>query len=161
MNPADFSFLVDPEPRLNATLIQGHQLIAVLALAGASNPRLYAEPNVTQGAGDLLIPETSTEKPADWTDTSRDLTTMGVPQDLAIDLSYAVDQDLNGGAPPANRNVAEALKWVDGNDPIFGMQEFLSANPFLPNQNAAQLALQLPGVMAAVKTALAAMAKPR
>jgi hypothetical protein len=156
-----FAFLVDPEPRLNATLIQGHQLIAVLARAGASNPRLYAEPNGTPGTGDLFIPETATEKPANWSDTSRDLATMGVPQDLAIDLSYAVDQDLNGGALPGNRNVAEALKWVNSADPIYGMQEFLSANPFLPNQNAAGLVLQLPGVMPAVKTALAALAKPR
>jgi hypothetical protein len=156
-----FAFLVSAEPRLNATLIQGHQLIAVLARAGASNPRLYAEPNVTQGAETLFIPETKSEKPAEWVDSSRDLATMNVPQDLAINLSYAVDQDLNGGALPAERNVAEALKWVDSPDPIFGMQEFLSANPFLPNQNAAQLALQLPGVIPAVKTALAAFAKPR
>lgn len=156
-----FAFLVDPEPRLNATLIRGHQLIAVLFLAGAANPRLYAEPNVSQGSGALFIPETPLEKTAEWTDATRDLESMGVPQDLAIDLTYAVDQDLNGGAPPAERNVAQALAFLDNPNPVFGMQEFLSANPFLPNQNAAQLALQLPGVLPAVKAALAQFAKPR
>jgi len=157
----DFSFLVDPEPRENATLIRGHMLLAVIALAGGTNPRLYAEPNVSQGSGTLWIPETSVEKPADWSDTSRNLEGMGVPQDLAINLTYAVDQDLNGGAPPAERGVAQALAFLDNPNPVFGMQEFLSANPFLPNKDAAQLALQLPGVLPAVKAALATFAKPR
>jgi hypothetical protein len=156
-----FAFLVSPEPKLNCTLIQAHQVLAVLALAGATNPRLYAEPNVTQGTETLYIPETKLEKTAQWTDTSRDLADMGVPEDLAINLYYAVDQDLNGGALPAERGAAQAFATLQKADPVSGMQSFLSENPFLPNQNAAQLALQLPGVIPAVKTALAAMAKPR
>lgn len=159
----DLSALVSPDPRLNATLIRGHMLVAILARAGASNPRLYAEPTVVLGSGALFIPETPLEKPAEWSDTTRDLQTMGVDQNAAINLSYAVDQDLNGGNAPVERNVAQALTKLDKHDPISGLQEFLDLMPFLApaQKDAERVALQLPGVSVAVRAAMTAMAKAR
>lgn len=159
-----FSFLVAPEGKLNASLIGGHQVIGVLLLAGAINPRLLAEPNPVQAAPTLFIPELKAQKVgAEWIDTTRDLADMKVPQDFPINLIYVVDEDTPAGTPPAGRNVAQALVWLTAHDPVFGIQEFLDACPFLSasQKNAAALALKLPGVLPTVKPGLGALAKPR
>ena len=125
---SNFSFLVAPEAKLNASLIGGHQVIGILLLAGAINPRLMAEPNPTGSSVTLFIPETKSQKVgAEWIDTTRDLADMNVPQTLAINLIYVVDEDTPAGTPPAGRNVAQALAWINKADPVDGMQEFLDA----------------------------------
>lgn len=159
-----FGFLVAPESKLNASLISGHQVIGVLLLAGAINPRLLAEPNPTGSSVTLLIPELKSQKVgAEWIDTTRDLADMNVPQDFPINLMYVVDEDTPAGTPPAGRNVAQALAWLNGKDPVFGIQEFLDASPFLSaaQKNAAAVALKLPGVAPTIKPGLSALAKPR
>ena len=164
--PNDFSFLVDANPRLNQTLIIGHAVCAVAARAGYTNPRLYCQPGNAGGASSVFfIPELPDPKPADWSDTSRDLASMGVPEDLAIYLAFVVDESLDAGNPPEEMNVAEAAARIFKADPVDGMDEFLHGmadSVGKPSQvPATTLALDLPGVKSAITSALKAFARPR
>jgi hypothetical protein len=165
-DPTDFSALVSDEHRLNATLIEGHQVCAVISQAGYRNPRLFAEPKPSGSGATLFIPEVATQSPDQWEDTSRDLTTMGVPQDLPIALFFVVDDVLAGNPPGIERNVAQASVLINANNPIYGMQAMLAQLSYSAGQPVnptagATVAFRLPGVMPAVKAALKALAKPR
>lgn len=147
-----FENLVAPEPRLDATLNQGHAILKLLNLAHFTNPALYANP-VGVG-GNLLIPEVT--KPGDespWLDTTRDLAGMGLPLDKPIYLQFEV-----GEFPGRFFNVAQSLVHLQANDPIYGLASFISMISIgATDPKVLAIIANLPGAKAALKAELAGL----
>lgn len=147
-----FENLVAPEPRLDATLNQGHGIVKLLTLARFTNPALYANP-VTAG-GNLLIPEVQrADDQSPWLDTSRDLQSMSVPVDKPIYLQFEV-----GEFPGRFFNVAQSLVHLQAADPIYGLASFLSMISIgATDLKVLAIIGQLAGMKDAVKQALAGL----
>lgn len=148
-----FSYLVAPEPRLDASINDGHRVLTVLGLAGFSHPRLYGNTIAGGANGSVMIPELKEQSDtALWVDVSRDLVDLGVPTSLPIYLQFRVDEIDN------YYNVAQTVAMLNAPDPIYGLNQLMAILNIgaQSNQRVLQVISNLPGVSAAISKALLA-----
>lgn len=147
----NFSYLIAPEPRLDASLNDGHRVVKVLAMAGFGHPRLYANTIPNGSIGAVMIPELKqSSDSAQWVDVSRDLASLGVPAGLPIYLQFRVDEIDD------YYNVAGTVAMLNSPDPIYGLQRLMNSLSIgaQSNQRVLQIIANLPGVRTAVSNAL-------
>lgn len=151
---SNFSFLIAPEPRLDADLTEGHQVIGILSLAGFIRPRLYC--NTVSGSGAQFIPEKQIPMDdAPWVDTGRDLLSIGVPLDLKIYLQYYTDT-----CPGRYFDVAQAVAMINAHDQINGLERLMAIMRFgSSDSQVLQIVSNLANVRASISDGLAALKK--
>jgi hypothetical protein len=111
-----FEDITAPNPRLNATRAQGHELQSQIVAASISvNPRLYA--NKSGGTG-FEVPETSSQDNSDlpgWATNYADgstLDSLGVPEDRPVYLQVWIVEKQNF------YDVAQVVLLVSGGIPL-------------------------------------------
>jgi hypothetical protein len=87
-----FTSFVAPSSRCNQTLADANEMVANLATQGYSAV-IFAEQIGSGAVGSYMVPEKKGQSngSAPWVDTSQDLTTLGVPTDLAIYIQIWVE----------------------------------------------------------------------
>lgn len=143
--------LVAGEPKLNATMAQGHLLVKILNAAKFTGVRLFANPTSAGGADNaLMVPETSDRADQDdsWIDAGQTLDGMTIPDNQAMYLQFRTNE-----TGSTFYDVAQSVALIRHPDPIFGLLELMAMLGVAAQGDAKVLSViaSLPDAVKAVK----------